>query len=62
MLVPTDDPEAIAQAIDEVTSSKDLADALTTKALKRVQQQYSLERMVSQYESLLEALTRPPRQ
>jgi glycosyltransferase involved in cell wall biosynthesis len=62
MLVPTDDPEAIAQAVDEVTSSKGLAEALTTKALRRVQQQYSLERMVSQYESLLESLIRHPRQ
>jgi glycosyltransferase involved in cell wall biosynthesis len=61
MLVPTDDPEAIAQAVDDVTSSKGLAEALTTKALKRVQQQYSLGRMVSQYEALLESLTRQPR-
>jgi glycosyltransferase involved in cell wall biosynthesis len=61
ILVPTDDPEAIAQAVDDVTSSKGLAEALTTKALKRVQQQYSLGRMVSQYEALLESLIRHPR-
>jgi glycosyltransferase involved in cell wall biosynthesis len=61
ILVPTDDPEAIAQAIDEVTSSKGLAEALISKALTRVQHQYSLRRMVSQYEALLESLTRPAR-
>jgi glycosyltransferase involved in cell wall biosynthesis len=61
ILVPTDDPEAIAQAVDDVTSSKGLAEALTTKALKRVHQQYSLGRMVSQYEALLNSLIRHSR-
>jgi len=61
ILVPTDDFEAIAQAVDDVTSSKALAEALTTKALKRVQQQYSLGKMVAKYEALLESLTRNPR-
>jgi glycosyltransferase involved in cell wall biosynthesis len=61
ILVPTDDPEAIAQAVEEVTSSKGLAEELTTKALNRVQQQYSLVRMVSRYEALLENLIRRPR-
>ena len=61
ILVPTDDPEAIAQAVDDVTSSKDLAEALTTKALKRVQHRYSLGGMVSQYEALLDSLIRHPR-
>jgi glycosyltransferase involved in cell wall biosynthesis len=60
ILVPTGDAEAIAQAVDDVTSSKGLTEALTTMALKRVRQQYSLERMVSQYESLLESLIRHP--
>ena len=60
ILVPTDDPEAIAQAVDDVTSSKGLAEALTTKALMRVQQQYSLGRMLCQYEALLESLVRHP--
>jgi glycosyltransferase involved in cell wall biosynthesis len=61
ILVPTDDPEAIAHAVDEVTSSKGLAEALTAKALRRVQQQYSLEKMVTRYEALLESLIRRPR-
>lgn len=61
ILVPTDDPEAIAQAVVDVTSSKGLAEALTTKALQRVNQQYSLGRMVSQYEALLESLIHHPR-
>jgi glycosyltransferase involved in cell wall biosynthesis len=61
ILVRTDDAEAIAQAIDDVTSSKTLAGVLTTKALERVQQQYSLGRMVSEYAALLESLTRHPR-
>jgi glycosyltransferase involved in cell wall biosynthesis len=62
ILVPTGDPEAIAQAVDEVTSSKGLADAITAKALTRVRQQYSLVKMASRYEALLESLTRHPRQ
>jgi glycosyltransferase involved in cell wall biosynthesis len=61
ILVPRDDPEAIAQAVDDITSSEALAQALATKALKRVQQQYSLGKMVSRYEALLESLTRHPR-
>jgi glycosyltransferase involved in cell wall biosynthesis len=60
-LVPTDDPEAIAQAVNDVTSSKGLAEALTTTALKRVRQQYSLGKMISRYEALLESLIRHPR-
>jgi glycosyltransferase involved in cell wall biosynthesis len=61
ILVPTDDPEAIAQAVDDVTSSKVLAEALTAKALERVQQEYSLGKMISRYEALLENLIRHPR-
>lgn len=56
ILVPTDDPKAIAQAVEDLTSSKGLAEGLTTKALKRVQQLYSLGRMVAQYQALLESL------
>ena len=61
ILVPTGDPEAIAQAVDDLTSCKALAEALTAKALKRVQQQYSLRRMFSHYEALIESLIRTPR-
>jgi len=60
ILVPTDDPEAIAQAVDQVTSSKSMAEALAAKALIRVHQRYSLGRMICQYEALLESLTRHP--
>ena len=56
ILVPTDDPKAIAQAVADLISSKGLTERLTMKALKRVQQQYSLGRMVSRYEALLESL------
>jgi glycosyltransferase involved in cell wall biosynthesis len=61
-LVPTDDPAAIAQAVDDVASSQSLANTLTVKAQQRVQQRYSLGSMISQYERLLESLIRRPRQ
>lgn len=56
ILVPTDDPQAIAQAVNDLISSKDVTEGLTTKALKRVHQRYSLGRMVSRYEALIEGL------
>ena len=56
ILVPTDDPKAIAQAIDDLISSKGLTEGLTTKALKHVHQHYSLGKMVSRYEALIESL------
>ena len=54
LLVPTADPESLALAIEHVISSKDLAAALTAKAMTRVHEQYSLTTMLSRYEALLE--------
>lgn len=54
LLVPTGDPEALALAIERVIASKDLAAALTARALQRVHERYSLTTMLSRYEALLE--------
>jgi glycosyltransferase involved in cell wall biosynthesis len=53
VLVPTRDPGAIARAIEQVTSSRNLAADLTAAAMKRVHEEYSLARMISRYERLL---------
>jgi len=54
LLVPTGDPEALALAIERVIASKDLAAALTARAMQRVHERYSLSTMLSRYEALLE--------
>lgn len=61
LLVPRGDPEALALAIDRVISSKDLAAALTAKAIKRVEEQYSLTTMLSRYETLLASVVHDPK-
>jgi len=53
LLVPTNDPESLALAIERIISSKDLSAALTARAIKRVHEQYSLTTMLSRYEALL---------
>ena len=58
ILVPTDDPTSIANALERVTSSKDLASALTATALQRVQQDYSLGAMLTRYQELLASIVR----
>ena len=59
ILVPVDDPAALASALERVVASKDLASALTAKALQRVRQIYSLGTMISRYEDLLASVARP---
>ena len=54
LLVPTGDPEALALAIERVIASKELAAALTARALQRVHERYSLTTMLSRYEALVE--------
>lgn len=54
LLVPTGDPESLARAIERVISSKELAETLTRRAIKRVHEQYSLNTMLSRYEALLD--------
>ena len=58
LLVPTGDPESLANAIERVISSKELAATLTTRAMKRVHERYSLATMLSRYEDLLERVSR----
>lgn len=58
VLVPTGDPGALADAVEQVVSSKDLATALTTTAMQRVHQEFSLSKMISRYEDLLTAVVR----
>jgi len=57
LLVPTADPTALALAMAEVLTSRELSAELTTKALRRVQERYSLTTMLSRYEALLEEVT-----
>lgn len=61
ILVPVDDPQAIAEALERVTTSKDLGASLVAKGLARVHERYSLSRMLERYESLLEAVARESR-
>lgn len=56
LLVPTGDSEALAFAIEEVLSSKDLAASLTASATRRVHERYSLTTMLSRYEAVLESV------
>jgi len=61
LLVPTGDPAALALAVERVIGSKDLATALTAKAMQRVHERYSLTTMLSRYEALLERVVQESR-
>jgi len=61
LLVPTNDPEALALAIERIISSKELAATLTARAVERVHERYSLATMLSRYEALLERVTQHSR-
>ena len=56
ILVPVDDPAAIADALERVTTSKALGASLAAKGLARVHERYSLSRMLARYEALLESV------
>lgn len=58
ILVPTGDPESLAVGIERIVSSKDLAASMTTKAIRRVHERYSLTTMLARYEDLLERVAR----
>jgi glycosyltransferase involved in cell wall biosynthesis len=58
LLVPTGDPESLASGIERVLSSKELATAMTQRAMQRVHERYSLATMLSRYETLLEGVVR----
>ena len=61
LLVPTNDPAALARAVERLIESKDLARRLTATALERVHRQYSLATMLSRYDRLLTGLVERPR-
>ena len=61
ILVPTGDPESLALAIEQIMLSKDLVATMTTRAMQRVQERYSLTRMLSSYEDLLERVAQESR-
>jgi glycosyltransferase involved in cell wall biosynthesis len=57
LLVPTADPAALALAVAQALSSKELTTDLAAKAVQRVHERYSLIKMLSRYEALLEEVT-----
>jgi len=61
VLVPSGDPESLALAIERVVSSKELAKMLTSKAIQRVHERYSLTTMLSRYEDVLERVAQESR-
>lgn len=58
LLVATADAASLADAIDRIISSQELAAALMERAMRRVHEQYSLATMLSRYEQLLEDVAR----
>lgn len=60
-LVPTGEPESLALAIARLIASKDLAASVTARAAGRVRERYSLTRMLSSYEDVLERVTQESR-
>lgn len=61
VLVPTGDPAELARGIEQIATSKEVATALTARALKRVHDEYSLAKMISRYEDLLIEVTHTSR-
>jgi glycosyltransferase involved in cell wall biosynthesis len=53
LLVPVDNPAALAAAIERLASTPALADSLRNAASARVQEHFSLQTMLSRYETLL---------
>ena len=55
-LVPPEDPDALAEALISLTSSKHLRDRLGYSARKRVEMYYSIEREVQAHVALYEEI------
>ena len=53
-LVPPKDPEKMAKEIIKIISNKDLAKKMGNAGRKRVEEKFSLNKMVKRYESLYE--------
>jgi glycosyltransferase involved in cell wall biosynthesis len=64
LLVPGDDPESLARAVDRVLVDPALAAALSLEARRRVEERYAMGRVVAQvsdiYDELLHAAPPPP--
>jgi glycosyltransferase involved in cell wall biosynthesis len=58
ILVPVDDPEALAAGIERVALSRELARSLAQAGLQRVQEHFSLRTMLSSYENLFSQAAR----
>lgn len=56
ILVPTDDPGALAAAICRLALEPDLASALSRAALTRVREHFSLNTMIGSYERIIASL------
>ena len=59
LLVPTRNPASIAEAVERIVTSSDLATQLSATALKRVREEYSLHSMLAHYEQLVTNIDRP---
>jgi glycosyltransferase involved in cell wall biosynthesis len=59
ILVAPEDPLALADAIDRVAQSPELARELSQAALARAHREFSLETMLSRYEALIETVVNP---
>ena len=53
-LVPPKDPNAMAEAILKIASNKELAKQMGNAGRKRVEEEFSLEKMVSEYQKVYE--------
>lgn len=60
LLVPVDDPEALAQGIRDVLTSKDLANRLVENGRKRIETEFSENVVIGQYLDMFEQV-RPKR-
>lgn len=52
LLVPVNDPEQLAIAVDRIAQNNELAHKLTSRALARVHQRYAMSDMLKAYEKL----------
>lgn len=57
LLVPPNDPRALAAGISEVLAEPERRAALSARARARAEQEYSIDRMLERYEALYESLT-----
>lgn len=58
LLVPTNDPAALASSIQRVCSDEALRQSLTAEALRIVKERYSIQAMLEAYEALFNSLVR----